>query len=101
MVLRNKNLEPKPTVQATMMELNAREWDTRVNSLIAQDAKIIALRGAGTVNDIDPASAEAATSQLVDYVSGLAETGNIVALMFDGNADNRQKPDISSYTARL
>ncbi len=101
MTSQNNNLEPIPTEQATIMELDTPEWNTRVDSLIAQDAYIIAFRGAGTVNGIDPAAAEAATAQLATYVSGLAESGNTVALMFDGDEDNRQKPDIGSVYGSL
>lgn len=101
MTSQNNNLEPKSTEQAIIMELDAHEWNTRVDSLIAQNASIIAFRGAGTVNGIDPAAAEAATYQLANYVSGLAETGNVVALMFDGDEDNRQKPDIGSVFGSL
>jgi hypothetical protein len=97
----HNNLEPHPTEHATNMELDTHEWNALMDDLIARDARIIAFRGAGAVNGIDPVSAEAATTQLAAYVSELAESGHTVALMFDGDEDNRQKPDIGSVFGML
>lgn len=88
--------EHSPNEQAVMMELDGHQWHTRMNALMAQDARIIAFRGAGTVNGIDPTEAEAATTLLTDYVSNIAKDGTTVAIVFDGDEDNRQKPDVGS-----
>ncbi len=83
------------------MEVDAQAWHNRVDSLIAENAHIITFRGAGTVNGIDAATAETATGMLADYVSKITESGTPVALMFDGDEDNRAKPDIGSVFGGL
>jgi len=83
------------------MEADHAEWDRRVDALIAQDAHIITFRGAGTVNGIDPSAAAEATEQLRGYVSQLAEDGTTVALMFDGDEDNRDRPDVGAVFGAL
>jgi len=82
--------------QAQLMDLEAQEWHNRMSGLMAENARIITFRGAGTVNGIDPAAAESATVMITDYVAGLAESGTPVALIYDGDEDNRAKPDVGS-----
>jgi len=77
------------------------EWNERTDALMAQGARIITFRGAGTVNGIEPGAAEAATTMLHDYVASITADGTPVALMYDGDGDNRQKPDIGSVFGRL
>jgi len=89
------NQYPAPE-QATIMEADASAWHNRVDGLMADGAHIITVRGAGTINGIDPGAAEGATKLLTDYVTQLAEGGAPVALMFDGDEDNREKPDVGS-----
>lgn len=79
-----------------MMERDAHEWHGRMDELMTDGARIITFRGAGTVNGIDPTSATAATEAITQYVSDLAEEGSTVAIMFDGDEDNRDKPDLGS-----
>ncbi|MDB5184297.1 MAG: hypothetical protein JWN38_105 [Candidatus Saccharibacteria bacterium] len=67
-----------------------------MNAFMAQGARIIAFRGAGTVNGIDPAAAQRSTEMIVNYLSQSIEDGTPVVLMFDGDEDNRAKPDIGS-----
>jgi hypothetical protein len=82
--------------QATMMEQDAHQWHERMGALMADGARIITFRGAGTVNGIDPAAATAATEAITKYVSSMAEDGTTVAIMFDGDEDNREKPDVGA-----
>lgn len=82
--------------RAVMLEQNPQAWEDRMNAFIAQDARIIAFRGAGTVNGIDPAAAQKSTEMIVDYLSQSVEDGTPLVLMFDGDEDNRAKPDIGS-----
>lgn len=82
--------------QATMMEIGAQQWHERMGSLMVDGARIITFRGAGTVNGIDPASATAATEVITKYVSELAKDGTTVAIIFDGDEDNREKPDVGA-----
>lgn len=82
--------------QATMMGQDARQWHERMNALMADGARIITFRGAGTVNGIDPAAAKAATEAINKYVADATEAGTTVAIMFDGDEDNREKPDVGA-----
>jgi hypothetical protein len=82
--------------QATIMGGDAHQWHERMDALMADGAHIITFRGAGTVNGIDPTAAMAATEAIKNYVSSLAEDGSTVAIMFDGDEDNRDKPDVGS-----
>jgi hypothetical protein len=65
------------------------------------DTQIIVLRGAGTVNGIESGAAETVTGMLHDYVEDLSDKGRKVALMFDGDGDNRQRPDVGSVFGSL
>lgn len=82
--------------QATIMEQDAHQWHERMDALMADGARIITFRGAGTVNGIDPIAATAATEAIVKYVSSMAEGGITVAIMFDGDGDDREKPDVGA-----
>jgi hypothetical protein len=82
--------------QAVMMDQDAQEWHSRMDTLMADGARIITFRGAGTVNGIDPTAAAAATEAITGYISEIAEAGTPVAIMFDGDEDNREKPDVGS-----
>ena len=79
-----------------MMEQDAHQWHSRMDALMSQGARIITFRGAGTVNGIDPTAAAAATETIAKYVSDAAEDGTTVAIMFDGDEDNREKPDVGA-----
>ena len=82
--------------RATMMEQDAHQWHKRMDALMADGARIITFRGAGTVNGIEPTAATAATEAITKYVSSLAEDGTAVAIVFDGDEDNREKPDVGA-----
>lgn len=82
--------------QATMMEQDAHQWHERMDALMANGARIITFRGAGTVNGIDPTAATVATEAITKYVSDMAEDGTTVAIMFDGDEDNPEKPDVGA-----
>jgi len=84
------------TERAIMMDQDAREWHSRVDALMSEGARIITFRGAGTVNGIEPAAATAATEAINKYVADATEAGTTVAIMFDGDEDNREKPDVGA-----
>lgn len=87
--------------EAIMLGSELQEWNERTDALIAAGARIITFRGAGTINGIEPKAAEDATAMLHDYVKGLRAEGIPVALMFDGDEDNRAKPDVGSVYGSL
>ncbi|HKU19121.1 MAG TPA: hypothetical protein VJP80_07710 [Candidatus Saccharimonadales bacterium] len=80
--------------EAIRMDTGIHEWDERTDALIAEEAHIITFRGAGTVNGIEPHAADRATDLLHDYVTSIRATGKPVALMYDGDTDNRARPDL-------
>lgn len=84
------------TERAIMMDQDAHEWHSRVDALMAEGARIITFRGAGTVNGIEPTAATAATEAITKYVADATEAGTTVAIMFDGDEDNREKPDVGA-----
>lgn len=83
------------------MEQDAQQWHTRMENLMAQDAQIITFRGAGTVNGIDLAAAALVTHSLRYYVTKITQEGSPVALVYDGDEDNRDRPDIGSVFGGL
>lgn len=96
------------TAQAPDTELSARRigsdlkpWQQRVDSLISEGAVIVTLRGAGSVNGIDPIAASRAVGMIRDYILALRGSGTSVALMYDGDGDNRAKPDVGSIFGEL
>lgn len=82
--------------RAIMMGHDAKEWHARIDALMTDGAHIITFRGAGTVNGIDPSAAHAAIETMTNYISEIAENGTPVAIMFDGDEDNREKPDVGA-----
>lgn len=87
--------------EATKLSPDLHEWHERTDKLMAEGTRIITFRGAGTVNGIEPRAAEAATSILHDYVASITADGTPVVLMYDGDNDNREKPDIGSVFGGL
>lgn len=87
--------------EAIRLSANLHEWHERTGELMSQGARIIAFRGAGAVNGIEPRAAEAATAMLHDYVASITADGTPVVLMYDGDGDDREKPDIGSVFGGL
>jgi len=85
-----------PPNEAIKLGVDIRQWNERTEALMTEGARIIAFRGAGTVNGIDPSAAGKATTTLHDYVTSITADGTHVALMYDGDGDNREKPDVGS-----
>lgn len=96
-----KEFSSKPPEQAMMLGEDLTLWENRIDELIGQDAHIITIRGAGAVNGIEPDVAEAATVMLYDYTTALSDEGHPVVLMFDGDEDNREQPDIGAVFGTL
>lgn len=90
-----------PEPEVSFIELDTTPWDQRMESLIQDQASIITLRGAGTVNGIDPARVDIAVSLIQEHVIRLREETGKVALLYEGDADNRERPDIGSVFGSL
>jgi hypothetical protein len=82
--------------EATRLGMDIRQWNERTEALMSEGARIITFRGAGTVNGIDPNAAEKATATLHEYVTSITADGTRIALMYDGDGDNRERPDVGS-----
>jgi len=87
--------------QAFQIGTNLEPWKQRMASLIRVRAIIIALRGAGSVNGIDPNQADSAVMSLIQYIGHLMSNGTKVALIYDGDPDLRNAPDVGSVFGRL
>src|SRR5262245_45755984 len=81
---------------AIMLETDLNRWHQRMEGFMAQGARIIAFRGAGSANGIDPPAAEAIGLSLNKYVTELTVDGTPVVLMYDGDDDVRDRPDLGS-----
>jgi hypothetical protein len=93
---------PNPSEQALMLGDDLTQWNTRMDNLMVEEkAHIITIRGAGSVNGIEPHAAAVATEMLHSYVTSLSGEGRPVVLMFDGDEDNRAKPDVGSVFGGL
>lgn len=89
--------------QARRIGLDLKPWEIRMQELIDNGATVITFRGAGTVNGILPeAEAEArAVASIRDSILELRAQGIPVALMYDGDGDNRAKPDVGSVFGQV
>jgi hypothetical protein len=76
-------------------------WQDRIDSLMSDATVIVTFRGAGSVNGIDPAAASQAVAKIRDHIINLRGMGVPVALMYDGDGDNRAKPDVGSIFGEL
>lgn len=85
-----------PNGEAVMMDVDSKEWHARIDELLDSGTTMITFRGAGTVNGIDPLAAEAAASLVNEKLAELIESGDPVALIYDGDEDDREKPDIGA-----
>jgi hypothetical protein len=73
----------------------ATAWDARMWQDILQGKNILALRGAGSVNGIDPDAAD----RVLDDLSPEVNKKNV--FVFDGDPDDPAKPDIGYIAGRL
>lgn len=62
---------------------------------------VVTLRGAGTINGIDPVVVDGAVELINEQILRLVDENSKVALIYDGDVDNRQRPDIGSVFGLL
>ena len=87
--------------RAAMLETDLHSWHARMEQLMADGTRIIAFRGAGSANGIEPAAADDIGTMLHRHVAALTESGPPVALMYDGDDDVRERPDLGSVFGTL
>lgn len=80
----------------------ATAWDMNMQLAIRRNSEIIALRGAGSTGGIDPIAADHVLDDLViPRLENLREQGTPVVVMYDGDPDNPERPDIGHIAGRL
>lgn len=102
------NVSPKDVVTSCLESGNAIEddgkktWNKVVDQIISKDGRIIALRGAGSINGADPEeSRRMLQEELIPLIEQLLAAGEQVTFLFDGDSDSPDKPDIGYFAGRL
>jgi hypothetical protein len=99
--LLHKEKTHSPPRREAIMDLDGSAWDQRSAEIISHYTHIITLRGAGSNNGIDKEAADKLLcSQLLPRIKSRLEDGPVV-IMFDGDQDSLEKPDIGYVLGRL
>lgn len=78
------------------------EWNALVDQILSKKGRIIALRGAGSINGADPAeSNRLLENELLPRIQNYLARGEHVTFLFDGDPDDPKKPDIGYFAGRL
>lgn len=85
-----------PQNKAEVMDESGEAFHNRVGQLISDEYEIVTFRGAGTKNGIAPEDLQKAVGKITEVLQRDIESGKKVAIMFDGDEDNREKPDIGA-----
>jgi hypothetical protein len=97
----NQPLEADFPYENAVFDETGSSWEKIQENIIAKYRHIVALRGAGSNNGIDREAAEGIINeQLIPRVASYIADGS-VALMFDGDSDDVDKPDIGFIMGRL
>jgi len=77
-------------------------WDQLVDQIQGRPGKIIALRGAGSINGADKAESDRLIeTELVPRIEEALASGEKVTVLYDGDPDSPEKPDIGYFAGRL
>lgn len=94
----NKSLDSGKAI----VDDDKKSWDLLVGYLESENYKVIALRGAGSINGIEEDEADKILkSVLIPRIEKLIREGKKVAMMYDGDQDLLDKPDIGYIAGRL
>jgi hypothetical protein len=88
-------------MKAIRLGLDIQPWNDRMGELMAAGARIIVLRGAGRVHGINPGELERAVAVVRAKIEAYLADGSLVALMYDGDKDDRDRPDIGAVFGEL
>jgi len=88
-------------MRVVRLGLDIRPWNDRAGRLMSAGARIIVLRGAGSAHGLDPAAVERAVGAVRAKVAAYLAAGTPVALMYDGDHDDRGRPDIGAVFGEL
>lgn len=92
---------PDAAPRCTRLSSDLAVWDRRVAELSEAGTRIIAVRGADSVNGIDPADMDRIVSYMHARIEEVRAQGFPVALMYDGDADDRATPDVGAVFGML
>lgn len=91
----------KERASEAIFDNDGSRWEARTREFMNRAAHIIALRGAGSVNGIARDTADSIlVAELIPRLQKLLHDGEVV-VMYDGDTDNPQKPDIGYIMGRL
>lgn len=77
-------------------------WNKIVDQIRLNEEKVIVLRGAGSVNGAEKSDADLLLEkQLIPRIEAILNSGKKVVIMYDGDDDNMDKPDIGYFMGRL
>jgi hypothetical protein len=81
---------------------NRQSWNKLVEQILSKHGRIIVLRGAGSINGADPEEASRLLeTDLIPRIEQMRAADEPVTILFDGDSDSPQKPDIGCFTGRL
>lgn len=79
-----------------------KSWNHLVDQILSRDGKIIALRGAGSINGADVNEAKILLeNELIPRIEKAISENGHVTILFDGDSDSPEKPDIGYFAGRL
>lgn len=81
---------------AEFLDEKAERFHARMAELMSEGREIFVFRGAGTNNGINPGDAPRAVERVTALLQAALDAGRKVVIMYDGDEDNREKPDIGS-----
>jgi hypothetical protein len=76
-------------------------WQKRMTPLTSEEAVIMTLRGAESINVIDSTVVSKVVAQIHEYIIAVRPTERPFALLCDGDGDIRPNPDIGSIFGEL
>lgn len=87
---------PQTEHKAERMDESAEAFHSRMGQLMAEGRDIFVFRGAGTKNGIAVEDVPGAVDKIMANLQTSLDAGRKVAIMFDGDEDNREKPDVGA-----
>lgn len=88
--------ESTPQTRADFLDETAEAFHARMDELMSEGREFIVFRGAGTNNGIMPEDLAPAVKKVIAILQEALESGRKLVIMFDGDDDNRDKPDIGA-----
>lgn len=96
------NVYPDANQYGTAAMDIATAWDMSLRHAMRRSSAIIALRGAGSTGGIDPEAADHVIEDiLTPRLTRLSDEDRPVVVMYDGDPDDLDKPDIGYVAGRL